>query len=284
MKINFKDIKPHVRLARVLNLDSSDKFIRWTPYDARLFFAMDGHGQIETENGTYDMYHGDMLFINSGKEYKILTPKLRVSYYFIAFDYVFSASDKSTPLCPEPSESFNAELMPAHVTFSDLPELSEELHVSGMESLFETAKSMIDEFSHSRPLRELRLSSDMTELLVSALRKHGNSGKKRHSKADKILEYVNNNYHLPLLNEEIAKKFHYHPNHLNSIVKAETGRSLRDYINSVRVERAAEMLLNTDTSVSEIALACGFYDTPHFIRCFSSIMKTSPGRYRASYI
>ena len=47
----------------------------------------------------------------------------------------------------------------------------------------------------------------------------------------KVLDCVHKNYHIPsLTNEEIASEFNYHPYHLNRIVKAETGKSLKNYI------------------------------------------------------
>ena len=284
MEIELRDIKPHVRLARVLNLDSSSKFLYWVPYDARLFFVTEGSGRIETVDGTYEMNVGDMLFINSGTAYKIFSPAERVSYLFISFDYVFTAADENVPLCPDVPEKFEPSRMPAHVTFEDAPELSGTLHIGGAESFTESISEIIHEFSHGGALREISLSSKVASLLVSALRKHRSNDRKRHRRVDEILEYVNNNYHLPLINEEIAARFYYHPNYLNSIIKSETGKSLREYINAVRVEHAADMLLNTDKTVAEIAQLSGFYDMPHFIRCFKSLHGTTPGRSRASYI
>ena len=284
MEINFRDIKPHVRLASAISLDSTYRFSSWIPYDARFFFVTDGIGLIETADGVYEMHVGDALFINSGTEYRIISPESRVTYIFVAFDYVFDAVDENVPLCPDSKERFDPSRMPAPVTFTDTRELNRTLYVRGVEGFIDVAKSVVDEFSHSADMRDIRMSAAMSELIILTIRKHRRESKKKHRNSEKILKYVNNNYHMALTNEEIAEKFHYHPNHLNSIFKAEVGVSLREYITRVRVERAANMLLNTDVSVSEIALACGFYDTPHFIRCFKSVMKITPGRYRASRI
>jgi AraC family transcriptional regulator len=47
-----------------------------------------------------------------------------------------------------------------------------------------------------------------------------------------------------------------------------------------RVERAKELILNTDQSLSEIALAIGFADQSHFTRVFSQRVKASPAAWR----
>ena len=284
MEINFRNIKPHVRLARALTLEASSKFSGWIPYDARIFFVTEGSGLIETADGVYNMNVGDMLFINSGTEYRIVCNDKPIGYIFISFDYVFSAADENIPLCPDSPDKFAPSRMPAHITFTDATELNSTLHIINAESFIDIAKKIVYEFSHGDDMKEIRLSAAMADLIVLALRKHRTENRKKHQNADKILEYINASYHLPLINEQLAAKFHYHPNHLNSIIKAETGIPLREYIKNVRVKRAADMLLNTDKTVSEIALLCGFYDTPHFIRCFKSAMKTTPGRYRTGHI
>jgi AraC-like DNA-binding protein len=47
-----------------------------------------------------------------------------------------------------------------------------------------------------------------------------------------------------------------------------------------RIERAKELILNTDQSLSDIALAMGFADQSHFTRVFSQRVKASPAAWR----
>jgi AraC family transcriptional regulator len=46
------------------------------------------------------------------------------------------------------------------------------------------------------------------------------------------------------------------------------------------VERAKQLLLNTDQSLCEIALTTGFADQSHFTRVFSERIKASPAAWR----
>lgn len=52
------------------------------------------------------------------------------------------------------------------------------------------------------------------------------------------------------------------------------------YIKQKRVEKAAELLKNTNTRVSDIAYDCGFSDATHFSKAFASFYKISPSQYR----
>ncbi len=56
--------------------------------------------------------------------------------------------------------------------------------------------------------------------------------------------------------------------------------SPRQLLTRLRVEAAAEALRNSEKSLAEIALDCGFCDQPTFTRQFKAELGTAPGRYR----
>ncbi len=53
-----------------------------------------------------------------------------------------------------------------------------------------------------------------------------------------------------------------------------------NYLNRIRIEKASELLRTTNYSIARIAQDCGFYDSSHFIKSFSQVMKTLPKDYR----
>ena len=52
------------------------------------------------------------------------------------------------------------------------------------------------------------------------------------------------------------------------------------YVNSYRIQVAKKLLLDTDKSIGEIALECGFFDTSHFIKTFIKYEKISPKQFK----
>jgi AraC-like DNA-binding protein len=52
------------------------------------------------------------------------------------------------------------------------------------------------------------------------------------------------------------------------------------FINRIRVQTAAKLLLSSDDPIAEIALQCGFCDQSYFTRQFSSFFGLTPKRYR----
>jgi AraC-like DNA-binding protein len=62
--------------------------------------------------------------------------------------------------------------------------------------------------------------------------------------------------------------------------KKTTGKAPHQWILSQRVERARGLLMKTDRSLADVALACGFADQSHFTRVFSSATGFPPGAWR----
>ena len=63
-------------------------------------------------------------------------------------------------------------------------------------------------------------------------------------------------------------------------IKALTGKSTSLYIRSIRLEKARELLLNSDLNISEIAYEVGFKDLSYFSRTFTEEFGTSPSATR----
>jgi AraC-like DNA-binding protein len=68
--------------------------------------------------------------------------------------------------------------------------------------------------------------------------------------------------------------------HFSQAFRQTVGCPPHQWLLMQRVERSKQLMLNTDHSLSEIALATGFADQSHFTRVFSQRVKVSPGVWR----
>jgi AraC-like DNA-binding protein len=62
-----------------------------------------------------------------------------------------------------------------------------------------------------------------------------------------------------------------------------TGLSPMQYYQKRRIQQAATLMLQSDTSVTEAAMELGYFDAAHFIRHFQRWMGLSPSAYRSQY-
>ena len=66
----------------------------------------------------------------------------------------------------------------------------------------------------------------------------------------------------------------------HNLFKEVTGKSYTEFIASIRMERAKEMLALTDLSINDISRAVGYEDQNYFSRYFRKIEGCSPLEYR----
>lgn len=96
----------------------------------------------------------------------------------------------------------------------------------------------------------------------------------------KVQKYILENYMDPDLNISLTSQhFDMTPNYLSSIYKKQTGKSLLDYINTMRLEHA-KGLLEEGKSVVEAAEQTGFRDSGTFIRAFKKKYGITPGQLK----
>lgn len=68
--------------------------------------------------------------------------------------------------------------------------------------------------------------------------------------------------------------------HLRHVFKALRGRSLVQYLNEVRMDRARTLLVHSRLPLKQVATQCGFADEYYFSAVFRKLAGLSPGRYR----
>lgn len=94
------------------------------------------------------------------------------------------------------------------------------------------------------------------------------------------LVYIHQNYTLPISRKNIAEAVGVSENYISQIFRQEAGLSPWDYLNRYRIHKAKELLMQSDDSVTHIALKVGFNDPAYFSRVFHKITGNSPLEFR----
>ena len=96
----------------------------------------------------------------------------------------------------------------------------------------------------------------------------------------KCLEYISENYSRKIKLSELSDLIHVSENYFCGYFKKFTGITPFEQINETRVKKAAALLSDSDLTVSEIAVKCGFENLSYFTRKFKSIIGCTPIDYR----
>ena len=96
---------------------------------------------------------------------------------------------------------------------------------------------------------------------------------------DIIQDQIDTNLALSL--KEISQSLHVHPSYLSrEFSRYFDDLSFGDYIRKLRIERAVQLLRDTEHNLSEIAYLTGFSDQSHFTRIFKKVVGQNPSEYR----
>jgi AraC-like DNA-binding protein len=87
-------------------------------------------------------------------------------------------------------------------------------------------------------------------------------------------------YAKPLRVDQLAASAYLSPDRFTEIFAAVMGRTPRDYIRHVRLERAKTLLATSAMPISDVARATGFRENPYFTRAFRAATGISPREFR----
>lgn len=97
-------------------------------------------------------------------------------------------------------------------------------------------------------------------------------------------EYLSQNFDDPMLSVSlISEKLGVSEKYLSNYIKEQTGKNPSQHIEEIRLAKARQLLLETNITINDIALNCGFASQNSFYKAFRRIMGVSPGVWRESH-
>ena len=103
------------------------------------------------------------------------------------------------------------------------------------------------------------------------------------SDIQKAISIIESSWMQPLSVESTARELKLNPSYFSHKFSTSTGFTFRQYLNTVRVRNAVQQLVNTDDSITKIALNCGFTSSNYFKDVFKKITGSSPRNYRKTH-
>ncbi len=173
-------------------------------------------------------------------------------------------------------------------------ETSEALHLSDKEKqiLYDCVQKIQNELNENIDTHSQNLIVSNIELLLNyCLRYYGrqfitrkNSNKDTVKQVEALMiSYLNSGViqgkGLPTV-KYLADNVHLSPNYLSDLLKKETGMNAQDHIHFFLIEEAKNILLNSSSSVSEIAYSLGFEYPQYFSKLFKQKTGKTPIEFR----
>lgn len=105
----------------------------------------------------------------------------------------------------------------------------------------------------------------------------------RHPKLSQVIQMMESNIEEPISPSLLAKDVGMSTRQLERLFRRYLNRSPKRYYMELRLQKARNLLMQTDMSVINVALACGFASPSHFSKCYRAHYETTPYRERGSH-
>ncbi len=281
---NSKDIG-HFNVFSVVNVSQNVKETKTMPYNRRAYYKIsliDGHNRAEYADKTIEIKKHGLLFASPKVPYNYIPQGGKQSGYFCIFTPEFLSASRSGILLDD-LPIFKAGGYPVF-------QLNDE-QVKELKVLFE---KMYIELQSDYAYKYDLLRNYVLELIhygqklqpdTAIYAPHNAFGRV----AALFVELLERQFPItsPLQQLELrtakdyAQRLAIHVNHLNKVLKENTGKTTTDFIGGRIAQEAKILLKQTDWNVSEIAYSLGFEEVAHFSNFFKKQTGTSPLGFRA---
>ena len=150
---------------------------------------------------------------------------------------------------------------------------------------FETAKSILENSAEKEDvLKILEVISSYITLLFNnfSFAEEKSEEESLHWVVVNLKNHIEKEYFKDINLKQLASLYGFNEKYLGRIFKNETGNTFHEYLNEIRLEKACEMLLNTEDSVVCISRKCGFNNVTYFNRIFLKKFEKTPLEFKNS--
>lgn len=231
--------------------------------EVEILYFVSGEGAVTCNLKEYAVREGDIVFIN-GKEIHTGTLRGGCTYYCIHLSTAF----------------FHNMLGGECVMFDTV--VRDEACAALLDDLLEAKGGGFASELFVRG-RLLALLERLAECHVAATLSPEEYRKKFHrlETFNEVLSYLDRHYEEEIRVEELADRFYMSPSYFSHVFKKRAGKSVIEYLNTLRIARAALLLEEESLSVAEIGRRVGFRDHNYFSRKFREVKGVTPLAWRA---
>ena len=252
-------------------------------YFVEMLYMLEGTAFVEVNRQEFYVSEGDLVLFHAGDVHAIYSASGRqLRYMVLKFDCNrLSVNSIYTP-------RLSAVLQYARKSdHADCLFTSDRLAGLPIRRHFEAC---IREIERKEYGYDVRVHAEISSLLIEIIRLWQADGlsmqkifsvcAETEATINNITEYIDRHVGEPLKVNELAEMCHMSYSHFAKCFRELYGRSCKDYVELIKIEKGEELLLFTDSSLSSISQELGFSDCSHFIRTFRKWKNSTPAQFR----
>jgi len=242
-------------------------------------FPLHSHNYFELEyitKGEADMLLNGKHYLLKAGDFFLLSPN---DFHSI------SPTDKYSII----NLSFDGSLLPEYI-FVALLNKVENIVVHSLDDSDKIVRCFLEkllyEYENSFFDRENAIKNLLHYVMIYIYRKFfsdKNHASQKQNELSLIINYLSLHFKENISLTDVANTFHFNPNYFSQRFKKYLGMSFVDYVNSLKVNYAKQLLLFSDTNVVDVGFLCGFNSLSNFLRVFKKEVGMPPTEFRKEH-
>ncbi len=254
-------------------------------YFMEIIYMLEGTGLVECNGKTYVVEEGDMILFHPEAVHAIYTAtNLPLKYEGIKFDINRLYTENSyAPKLRVIMESANKSSS-ADIFFKE-----EQIRTLPVREMLEECRRELEGRNYGYDIIVHNKICYLLVCLIRIWRENGfntDSAASRSSEVDSIhaiTAYIDAHAGEPIRVEDLADMCNMSYSYFAKNFKQYYGRSCKEYIEFIRVSKAADLLLFTDFDLSYISQETGFSDSSHLIKIFKKWKGVTPKQFKKQH-
>ena len=244
-----------------------------------MLYIRKGEYSVSIDNEEVSAIAGDLLFFRSNTIHSVQLVSNNVGEYYVLkinpslLFHIFPGRGQMSMISP-----FLLKRRGEKALFKDADISSE------FKSIFRKMADAVNReeaifFTVERAYASLLLVDMITSMLKES-NAESDVNEKNLSLIHKCVEYINTNYASEISADECARMIHMSYSYFARLFRTVMGKTFKEYLVSVRLAKAKSILLSTDISVTDVAMACGYTNVSYFISEYKKEFGKTPRQER----
>ena len=142
-------------------------------------------------------------------------------------------------------------------------------------------KELLKESEEKHPFYALNIKSKINEIVISMIRKAtSNEVISTPLPIQQAVTYISEHFLEQITLKELSNQLSFSTNYLGMLFKKQMNCTFNEYLNTLRLKYACNLLSSSDISVKEISYASGYSSVEYFMYAFKKKMLMTPIEYR----
>lgn len=253
--------------------------------EMEMIYLAKGSAVFKIEDREYSLRTGEAVIVHPGELHSgIRTVHGEVAYHSIVFKFSWLSSFHKDRI----QERFifpildGTSRLPAYLS-TDKQEFDKPLEYIRNILMENEQKAHAYEMDLKAALLRLIAHMYKHDLMESRIETKGRQGRELHQKMKSLLSFMDSNLNNKLELNQLASAIDLSNSHFCRFFKDQTGMRPMEYLNYIRVNKAATLLRTGNYSVIDAAFETGYQHVSYFSKWFKIYMNMTPSEYKAYY-